>query len=479
MSETVPAASESTVRESYCALIPHPAGPRAWLAPRGEAWALPAFVPEREIHNGELPHARRCVAAQLGVDLSVRYALRLFEPALPGALNLFVLERGGHDAPKGLGRWVGAAELAGLTLALPRQHAALEAWLAEEAGEALPSLALPWWQEGWLAAADAWLMQQAGQRGFEPVRPAERLRSAGTAAIVRLPARPADLYLKALPPFHGHEAPLLLRLAERHPEHLPVIEAVDGERGWVLMRDFGGRPLGSDTPVAEWERVARAYAQMQIAATGSVPEWLALGCPDLRLDQLTAEMERLFAAAPDYLRGLKNALSPEEHAALHARAGMFRDPAAALAEYVIPPSLEHGDLHAGNIRVGDEGPLFYDWSGACVTHPFFGLSDLIADDDWFPEQPEFNERMRDAYLEPWSFHAPMEALRAAYRLCQPVREVYIAFQQCRTIEQYQQRLGGRECIAETPSGNAVEYTQWWLAHQLRKLIRMEMKERSP
>jgi fructosamine-3-kinase len=158
---------------------------------------------------------------------------------------------------------------------------------------------------------------------------------------------------------------------------------------------------------------------------------------------------------------------------------MFRDLAAALAEHAIPMSLEHGDLHAGNIRVGDRGPLFYDWSGACVTHPFFGLSDLIADDDWFPEQPEFNERMRDAYLEPWSFHAPMEALRAAYRLCQPVREVYIAFQQCRTIEQYQQRLGGRECIAETPSGNAVEYTQWWLAHQLRKLIRMEMKERSP
>jgi hypothetical protein len=41
------------------------------------------------------------------------------------------------------------------------------------------------------------------------------------------------------------------------------------------------------------------------------------------------------------------------------------------------------------------------------------------------------------------------------------------------------RAARREYVAETPSGNAVEYTQWWLAHKLRKLIRMDWKEKSP
>jgi fructosamine-3-kinase len=83
--------------------------------------------------------------------------------------------------------------------------------------------------------------------------------------------------------------------------------------------------------------------------------------------------------------------------------------ATELAEYGLPVSLEHGDLHAGNVRVSEDGFIIYDWS-PCVTLPFYGLGDLIDDDDWFPDQPDFNDRIRDAYLQAWTGHAPMPRL---------------------------------------------------------------------
>ncbi|MBI1880332.1 MAG: phosphotransferase [Chloroflexi bacterium] len=44
-----------------------------------------------------------------------------------------------------------------------------------------------------------------------------------------------------------------------------------------------------------------------------------------------------------------------------------------LAGYSVPQTLVHGDLHTGNVALVEGKLLFFDWTDACVTHPFFDV----------------------------------------------------------------------------------------------------------
>jgi hypothetical protein len=472
MSQDTQPDAKTTPRERYAALIPHSCQRAAWMVPGEKGWVLPEFVPDQEIHNWDLPPARRAMGEQLRVDARICYALRLAEPAIPGPLNIYVVERPRCDASAlTTGRWIGPDELSDLPMAYPKQRAVLQAWLADEFGKPSAAFDIPWWQEGWLAEVEAWLAAQADRWGYSPTGPAERLKGTAWSEVVRLPARPGDLYLKAMPRPFAHEGAVLAALAEEHPASVPSLLVSDPERHWTLMRDMGGRSLGSDVSVEQWEEAARVYGQLQVAVAGDTDRWLALGCLDLRLDRFGEELESLLAHLSERLRGLYNALSAEELAGLRSQVPAYLRATRELAQCGIPMSLEHGDLHIYNVRVRDEGPIFFDWSHACVTHPFFGLHDLIAEDDWCPDQPLFRDRVRDAYLEAWTALQPLEELRTAFRLSQPVREVYRALHQNRVTAAFQAMLCGQEYVLETPSGNWLQYLQWWLAHQLRKLLR--------
>jgi hypothetical protein len=445
------------------------------MLPQGEGWVLPEFLPDRE--HPELPQAQQAVRAQFGIDAGILYSLRHYEAVIPGPLNLFVLERADADwHPPAGGRWIGTDEMPGLQALFPQQQRVLMAWLAETAGTPAPSLDLPWWEPGWLTDVEGWLLPQVQHLGYTPAGPVERLRSAYTSAIVKVPALPADLYLKMMAPPLAHEAALLPILASQAPARFPSVLMNNTAEGWILMRDMGGRPLDSDVAIERWEEVARAYGEVQLAAAPRIGDWLALGCRDLRLPRLEEEIEHLFAHVPERLRGLNEQLSKPlviDVAALQARSAAFKELATQVAGSGLPPSLEHGDFHAGNVQVTEDGCIFYDWSHATLAYPLSDFGDLFYDDDWFPGRPDFADRMRDAYLQPWTAYLPLPELQAAFRQAQPLRKLYAAVQQGRLIAAYQQLLGGQDYVPETPSGNALTHMQWWFADELQALVRME------
>jgi hypothetical protein len=84
-----------------------------------------------------------------------------------------------------------------------------------------------------------------------------------------------------------------------------------------------------------------------------------------------------------------------------------------LAAYGVPETIQHDDLHDGQVfvrhRAGDDVPesnVVMDWGDACVSHPFFTLSvtleGVIA---WGVDDEEDSEEVgpyRDAYLAPFS-----------------------------------------------------------------------------
>ena len=96
-----------------------------------------------------------------------------------------------------------------------------------------------------------------------------------------------------------------------------------------------------------------------------VDELLALGVPDMRLATLPASLSRCSSVSSSSRRSI--AAVPTERASGRGalrRAGGFG----------IPETIQHDDLHDGQVFVRDGRNLVLDWGDACVSHPFFTLS---------------------------------------------------------------------------------------------------------
>ena len=88
---------------------------------------------------------------------------------------------------------------------------------------------------------------------------------------------------------------------------------------------------------------------------------LAAGVPDLRLHTLAdgyAELVQRIEVEPRFRDAV----------------GRVRDLVDELASYAVVETLQHDDLHDGQVFVKDGRNLILDWGDAVVSHPFFTMS---------------------------------------------------------------------------------------------------------
>jgi hypothetical protein len=216
-------------------------------------------------------------------------------------------------------------------------------------------------------------------------------------------------------PALAHEAAIVQALAARRPDLVPALLAVDLDRGWMLQGDGGTRLrelLGDGDDQSVWERILPVYAELQIDAVADRERLLAAGVPDRRLAVLPNQFEELLAD-----REALASLTDDELRRLHALVPRIEAECRELAAYGLPETIQHDDLHDGQVFVRDRRYLFFDWGDACISHPFFTLVVTLAvlayrlDVDH--DSPEL-ERFRDAYLEPLTRFQPRAELEQAY-----------------------------------------------------------------
>ena len=87
-----------------------------------------------------------------------------------------------------------------------------------------------------------------------------------------------------------------------------------------------------------------------------------------------------------------------------------------LAALGIAASVQHDDLHGGNVLVGPDGDRFFDWGDAVVAHPFGTLTvtfNSIAHKlELPPDDPAFT-RLEAVYLAAWDGVASRADLQRA------------------------------------------------------------------
>lgn len=301
--------------------------------------------------------------------------------------------------------WLGPAELAASELPA-RDRELLERLFSDDPH---PSRA-PWARRGWFAEAAAWIETVLAENGRPAVGPVEQLSNWCLSSVLRAPTEQGDVYFKATAdlPLFVDEGTVTRGLAELVPASIPHVIAVDRARRWMLVEDFGpvvGWGASVETRVA----VLADAAQLQIETAGRVEQLLALGLLDRRPTWLAAQLETLLDE-PDAL-GVEEA----ELDALAARVPRFADMCQRLATGPVPDTLIHGDLHLGNVA-GTAAPyVYFDWSDASVSHPFF--DPLVIH---FEEDAEIRRMLRDAYLAPWRAFAAEDVLAELWALSAPL-----------------------------------------------------------
>ena len=214
-----------------------------------------------------------------------------------------------------------------------------------------------------------------------------------------MPTGDGLVWFKENPAGNAFEPELTALVARLRPDAAPEVVAHEGAR--LLTRDVGPRlrdvfDAGSTEP--SWEDVLGVYGELYADLVVAADEALALGAPDERPERLPELYEEL--AGPDewYERVV--------------------EAVGALGESV-PAGVVHQEAHGGNVFVRDGRPVFIDWAEASVTHPFLGpllpLRAATERRNYEPGSPEV-ERLRDAYLEPFTRFAPAAELRRAFGL---------------------------------------------------------------
>jgi hypothetical protein len=290
---------------------------------------------------------------------------------------------------------------------------------------------LPWTEPGWRAQAEAWIHARLADQGMRAAGAIDDVKMRIWSCVMRVPTTEGTVYFKAPAPSTRFEVPLTAALACWHPQMAPVLLGVDLARGWLLMRDAGPRirdvlATGGDYRV--WYRALADYADMQIALAPRAAELLAMGVPDRRLSRLPALYEAMLEADDLLMIDQPGGLGSGDLARLRALAPRIAAQCEALAAFGLPETLDHNDIHDGNMLLGAGGvPLVFDWGDAGVAHPFMSLTVALRMVAYSLKQPvdrpfEVPEavRARDAYLEPWTRFAPrarlLEASDLAFRL---------------------------------------------------------------
>lgn len=253
-----------------------------------------------------------------------------------------------------------------------------------------------WQDPAWQETAHSWIAEQLADLGVKRTGEIEQPHVRVWSTVMRVPTDVGDVWFKANMDALRHEAAVAEIVSRRVPESLPPLLACDRESGWMLMADAGEQLrqiVPREQSLDRWRDVLRQYAEVQLALTDSVDELLTAGAPDLRLATLPDKYERLVKEL-DVEQRFKDAVP------------YVAELADRLAAFGIAETIQHDDLHDGQVFVRDDRYLLMDWGDACVSHPFFTLAvTLDGQLAWGLDDEENSVDLvpfRDAYLEPFT-----------------------------------------------------------------------------
>lgn len=251
------------------------------------------------------------------------------------------------------------------------------------------------------------------------------IKSSDTSIVLEGVYEGDFIYLKSANQAAFFESRLTTYLSKKFPDTAVELLAANHKSNWMLMKKLPGVLLRNTKSMNAYVSMTRNYATLQQQVMPDVHDLLSLGVIDRRLSILKKEiddnLERLCATGLEEEETQKIlSMKPELLSMCEEMVG------------VLPDTLDHGDLHSGNVFVDQNSVRFFDWGDASITHPFlstrvfwnslFELLEEDTDENWMRKISEF----RPVYLDMWKEYAPMHVLKRQLFLAEQVGCVYRA-----------------------------------------------------
>jgi hypothetical protein len=277
-------------------------------------------------------------------------------------------------------------------------RAAVASW-AHERAEGWSPLRPAW-------SHPAWIVEQMAADGRPAIGAPSQHQLWGLSAILRARSADGDVFFKCSGDIFRHEGVVTKALADQMPDLVPTVIAVDGARGWMLMRDLAAAELG-DQDESLWHEGVVAHARIQQMWLDRTDDLVGLGVPVRSLTDLATEAEEmaqdtvLLGRMPSDLRERWLATAPTLAASCRR-----------LDEIGPGPTLVHGDFHPWNVAFGPAATRIFDWTDAAVSHPFVDLATYV----FRTQDVSVRRRLVDAAVGAWSAERSEESLREAVAL---------------------------------------------------------------
>ena len=259
----------------------------------------------------------------------------------------------------------------------------------------------PWSVPGWRAEMTAWLDASLATVGTRRRGPVREIRAWERSWVGTFETDRGHMWAKAVPVVFAHEVSVTSLLADIDPGIVAPVLAADVVLGRLITVHVEGPALASvrDEPAA-WAATLTRLAELQRVLSYEPAALAAAGVTAAPVANLAKAVPRLLADDALLLVDRPGGLSEAEAAALRARVPELVAACRDLAASGVPDSLEHGDLSADEVILGEMGPVFLDWSDGSITHPFLSAASLLgrltasgATDD--------TDDLVTAYLGPW------------------------------------------------------------------------------
>jgi hypothetical protein len=266
-----------------------------------------------------------------------------------------------------------------------------------------------------------WATAELARRGKRVTGEPKIVHDRPWAKVARIPTDDGATFVKTMSPVLGHEIPVTALLARIAPSLVTALVAYDVDQRFMLMEDAGERlraHLERDHDLRHWRGILPRYAELQLRTARRAGELVAAGAPDMRGAALPAKFEAVLAtdelltiagpqsSTPDHLRRLRTLLP------------RVREWSDALTG-TVPATIQHDDLHDGQIFFRDGQLRFLDWGDANVSCPLYSLVVLersIAHTFKLEQGAPELVRLRADYLEPFSAVASADLIDAAVSL---------------------------------------------------------------
>ncbi|MEA2579328.1 MAG: hypothetical protein QOE83_220 [Actinomycetota bacterium] len=420
-------------------IIPDESGARVLLVEDGSRWMLPFLL------GGDWARVERAQSwarDRLGLDIAVLRCLFVeHDDADQESGDAFLLtELLGGEAPL-FGSWCDE-ETVSAHLRNELGRAATDRWFTESR-EGRPAGLQPWEYPGWYASARGWI-----ETTLPGVMDIEQFSTWSVSSILRAQTSAGRYYFKAAPTHFRHEASVTKMLAERFPDMIPAPVSIDDERGWLLTADFGDE-LASGKGAAVGDGAVEALVALQRRSAVDVHALLEAGCADRRVAVLSTQIRELAEDGAAWL-------SSEILAQLRGAWPRFKDLCQEAARPPFPDTLVHGDYHGENVALSRGRYLIFDWTDACVAHPFFDMAIILrgAERD---SDPSLRDRLRDRYLYGWRDVAEHEEAINWFEQIEPLAAMHQAMS-------YRRLLGSLDQSERWQFGSALED---WVIRALR------------